>query len=435
MQKINIWSECETYDREQFRKVQSERLIDTVKRVYEKVPHYKNKFDQHGVSIADIKSVDDLAKLPFTEKKDFRDNYPFGLFAVPQKQIVRFHASSGTTGKPTVVGYTKNDVIMWTEMIARIVTMAGVTDEDVAQISFGYGLFTGAFGLHQGLEHIGATVIPMSSGNTEKQIMIMQDYKSTVLVSTPSYALELAARMEEMGVNPQSLSLRFGLFGGEPWSESMRNEIERRLSISATDNYGLSEVIGPGIAGECSHKNGMHIYEDAFLPEIINPDTGAVLPPGAEGELVITTLAKEAYPMIRYRTRDITSLDYSICPCGRTLVRMKRVMRRSDDMLIIRGVNVYPSQIEEAIFSVAKSEAPYQIIVQRTCAMDSMEIVIEITDKIFALELQKQRSFLEQVKKRINSVAGINVSVKLVEAKSLPRQDGKIARVLDKRKI
>jgi len=289
--------------------------------------------------------------------------------------------------------------------------------------------------VHYGAETIGASVIPMGTGNTEKQIMIMQDYKSTVLVSTPSYALELASRMEEMGVNPQSLSLKCGLFGGEPWSESMRKEIESRLSISATDNYGLSEVIGPGIAGECSHKNGMHIYEDAFLPEIINSDTGAVLPAGAEGELVITTLAKEAYPLIRYRTRDITSLDYSICPCGRTLARMKRVVRRSDDMLIIRGVNVYPSQIEEAIFSVAGGDAPYQIVVQRSSAMDSMEIVIEITDKIFALELQKQRSFLEQVKKRINSFAGINVSVKLVEAKSLTRKDGKIARVLDTRKI
>jgi len=303
------------------------------------------------------------------------------------------------------------------------------------QITFQYGLFTGAFGLHYGAEMIGASVIPMGTGKTEKQIMIMQDYKSTVLVSTPSYALALAARMEEMGVNPKSLSLKFGLFGGEPWSESMRREIEQRLSLNATDNYGLSEVIGPGIAGECSHKNGMHLYEDAFLPEIIDPDTGALLPPGTEGELVITTLAREAYPMIRYRTRDITGLDYSICPCGRTLVRMKRIVRRSDDMLIIRGVNVYPSQIEEAIFSAAKGEAPYQIVVERSGAMDRMEIVIEITDKIFTLELQKQRSFLEQVKKHINSVTGINVSVKLVEAKSLSRQDGKIARVVDKRKI
>jgi phenylacetate-CoA ligase len=433
---MNIWdSKHECISRDELEQLQLERLQVTINRVHKNVTHYRKKFNEMGIIPEDICSLSDLTKLPLTTKEDLNLNYPYGMFAVPLREVVRIHSSSGTTSKPIVVGYTKNDIRIWSNLVARFMTAAGVTSDDLVQIAFHYGLFTGAFGVHYGAETIGASVIPMGTGNTEKQIMIMQDYKSTVLISTPSYALELAARMEEMGVNPKSLSLRFGLFGGEPWSESMRNEIERRLSISATDNYGLSEVIGPGIAGECSHKNGMHIYEDAFLPEIINPDTGAVLPPGAEGELVITTLAKEAYPLIRYRTRDITSLDYSICPCGRTLVRMKRVMRRSDDMLIIRGVNVYPSQIEEAIFSVAKSEAPYQIVVQRTCAMDSMEIVIEITDKIFALELQKQRSFLEQVKKRINSVAGINVSVKLVEAKSLPRQDGKIAKVLDKRKI
>jgi len=433
---MNIWdTKNECISRDELEQLQLERLQTTINRVHKNVTHYRKKFNELGINPEDIQALSDLTKLPFTTKEDLNLNYPYGMFAVPLREVVRIHSSSGTTSKPIVVGYTKNDIRLWSNLVARFLTAAGVTSDDLVQIAFHYGLFTGAFGVHYGAETIGASVIPMGTGNTEKQIMIMQDYKSTVLVSTPGYALELAARMDEMGVNPKSLSLKFGLFGGEPWSESMRQEIERRLSISATDNYGLSEVIGPGIAGECLHKNGMHIYEDAFLPEIINPDTGAVLPAGAEGELVITTLAKEAYPLIRYRTRDITSLDYCICPCGRSLVRMKRVARRSDDMLIIRGVNVYPSQIEEAIFSIAKGDAPYQIVLQRSGAMDSMEIVIEITDKIFKLELQKQRSFLEQIKKRVNSVAGINVSVKLVEAKSLTGKNGKITKVLDKRNL
>lgn len=432
----NIWDrKNECISRDELEQLQLERLQTTINRVHKNVTHYRKKFSELGINPEDINSLPDLTKLPFTSKEDLNLNYPYGMFAVPLREVVRIHSSSGTTSKPIVAGYTKNDIRLWSNLVARFLTAAGVTSDDLVQIAFHYGLFTGAFGVHYGTEAIGASVIPMGTGNTEKQIMIMQDYKSTVLVSTPGYAMELAARMEEMGVNPKSLSLKLGLFSGEPWPESMRREIEQKLSISAADNYGLSEVIGPGIAGECPHKNGMHIYEDAFLPEIINPDTGAVLPAGAEGELVITTLAKEAYPLIRYRTRDITSLDYCICPCGRTLARMKRVARRSDDMLIIRGVNVYPSQIEEAIFSIAKGDTPYQIVLQRSGAMDSMEIVIEITDKIFELELQKQRSFLEQIKKRINSVAGINVSAKLVEAKSLTRKDGKIARVLDKREI
>jgi phenylacetate-CoA ligase len=433
---MNIWDtkhECISGD--ELEQLQLERLQATINRVHKNVTHYRKKFNELGIIPEDIQTLSDLTRLPFTTKEDLNLNYPYGMFAVPLREVVRIHSPSGTTGKPIVVGYTKNDIRLWSNLVARFMTAAGVTSDDLVQITFHYGLFTGAFGLHYGAETIGASVIPMGTGKTEKQIMIMQDYKSTVLVSTPSYALELAARMEEMGIDPKSLSLKFGLFGGEPWSESMRSEIEQRLSLSATDNYGLSEVMGPGIAGECSHKNGMHLYEDAFLPEIINPDTGAALPPGTEGELVITTLAREAYPMIRYRTGDITSLDYSTCPCGRTLVRMKRVERRSDDMLIIRGVNVYPSQLEEVIFSAAKGQAPYQIVADRRGAMDSLEIVIEVTDNIFSLELQRQRSFLEQVKKRINSVTGINVSVRLVEAKSLPRQDGKITKVLDKRKL
>jgi phenylacetate-CoA ligase len=433
---MSIWDAShECISRDELEQLQLERLQATINRVHKNVTHYRKKFNELGIIPEDIQSLSDLTKLPLTTKDDLSINYPYGMFAVPLREVVRIHSSSGTTSKPIVVGYTKNDIRNWSNLVARFMTAAGVTRDDLVQIAFQYGLFTGAFGLHYGAEAIGASVIPMGTGNTEKQIMIMQDYKSTVLVSTPSYALELARRIEQLGVNARSLSLKVGLFGGEPWTEAMRSEIEQRLSLSATDNYGLSEVIGPGIAGECSCKNGMHLYEDAFLPEIINPDNGAILPAGSEGELVLTTLTKEAFPMIRYRTRDITSLDYAPCACGRTLVRMKRILRRSDDMLIIRGVNIYPSQIEEVIFSIAQGEAPYQIIVERKGALDTVDILIEVTDKIFSLELQKQRSFLEQVKKRISSVIGINVTAKIVEAKSIPRQEGRILRVLDKRQL
>jgi len=433
---MNIWDPThECMSRDELEQLQLERLQAIINRVHKNVTHYRKTFNDSGVMLEDIRSLSDLTKLPFTTKEDLHLNYPYGMFAVPLREVVRIHSSSGITSKPIVMGYTKNDIKIWSNLVARFMTAAGVTHDDVVQIAFRYGLFTGAFGLHYAAETIGASVIPMGTGNTEKQVMIMQDYKTTVLVSTPSYAIALADHIEQMGVDPKSLSLKVGLFGGEPWSEKMREEIESRLLLSATDNYGLSEIIGPGVAGECSCKKGLHIYEDAFIPEIIDPETGAVLPTGSTGELVLTTLNKEAFPMIRYRTGDITSLDFAQCECGRTLVRMKKVMRRSDDMLIIRGVNVYPSQIEEAIFSVAGSEAPYQIVVERSDAMDSMEIIIEVTDKIFSLELQKQRSFLEQVKKRIGSVTGINVGVKLVESKSLLRQKGKIARVVDKRQI
>ena len=311
---------------------------------------------------------------------------------------------------------------------------AGVTHDDVVQIAFGYGMFTGAFGLHYGSETIGASVIPMSAGNTEKQIMIMQDYKTTVLVCTPSYAVTLADRIDKMGIDPKGLSLKVGLFGGEPWSDAMRREIETRLSISATDNYGLSEIIGPGVAGECSCKSGMHLFEDAFIPEIIDPDTGAILPPGSVGELVLTTLTKEAFPMIRYRTRDITSLDYSPCACGRTLVRMKKTMGRTDDMLIIKGVNVFPSQIEEVLVAIEGCEPHYQIVVEKMGAMDVLEVHIEVTENIFFDEMKMQRAFLEKIEKRIESVLGVGVTVKLVEPNSIPRHEGKAARVIDNRK-
>ena len=434
MQKNNIWSECETYDREQLRKVQSERLIDTVKRVVEHVPHYKDKFSTHGVSVEDIKCVDDLAKLPFTEKKDFRDNYPFGLFAVPQKQIVRFHASSGTTGKPTVVGYTKNDMTMWTEMIARLVTMAGVTDEDVAQISFGYGLFTGAFGLHQGLEHIGAAVIPMSSGNPEKQIMIMKDFKTTALISTPSYALHMAEIAREMGVDPKNdLFLKWGLFGGEGSTEAMRREINDAWGLFATENYGMSELIGPGVSGECLALKGMHINEDHFIPEIINPDTGEVLPEGSVGELVITTITKEALPIIRYRTSDITSLNYEPCDCGRTTVRMAKISGRSNDMLILGGVNIFPSQIEEVLFNVDGIGPHYQIKVFKQGYLDRIEVDVELIDANYLDSFGKLESLNQTIKHKLRTVLGIDAKVNLMQPRSLQRFEGKAKRVIDMR--
>jgi len=433
---MNIWDPThECMSRDELEQLQLERLQATVNRVYKNVTAYRKKFDAMGIIPEDINSLEDLTKLPFTTKEDLRINYPYGMFAVPLREVVRIHSSSGTTSKPIVVGYTKNDIRNWSNLVARFMTAAGVTRDDLVQITFRYGLFTGAFGVHYGAEAIGASVIPMSTGNTDKQILIMQDYKTTVLVSTPSYALELARRIHLAGIDPKTLSLKTGLFGGEPWSEKMRQELETGLSLSATDNYGLSEVIGPGVAGECLCKNGMHIHEDAFIAEIIDPATGSLLPAGREGELVLTTLVKEAFPMIRYRTGDITGLDYNRCDCGRTTARMRRVVRRSDDMLIIRGVNVYPSQIEETIFQVAQGAAPYQIIVERKEAMDSIEVVIEVTDKIFSLELKRQRSFLEMVRKRLASVTGIGVAVKLVEANSLPRTNGKIQQVVDKRQI
>jgi phenylacetate-CoA ligase len=433
---MEIWDNVhECMPREELEQLQLERLQATLNRVYKNVTCYRNKFNEMGIIPEDIQSLSDLTKLPFTSKEDLRLNYPYGMFAVPLREVVRIHSSSGTTGKPTVVGYTKNDLKTWSNLVARFMTAVGVTHDDVVQIAFGYGMFTGAFGLHYGAETIGASVIPMGAGNTEKQIMIMQDYKTTVLVGTPSYAITLADKMERMGVDPKGLSLKVGLFGGEPWSEAMRREIESRLCLSATDNYGLSEVIGPGVAGECVHKDGLHVFEDAFLPEIIDQDSGALLPSGSVGELVLTTLAKEALPLIRFRTRDITSLDYSICACGRTMVRMKKTMGRSDDMLIIRGVNVFPSQIEEVLVAIEGCEPHYQLVVSREGAMDILEVCIEVTENIFFDEMKMQRAFLEKVEKRIESVLGVGITVRLVEPNSIPRHEGKALRVIDRRKI
>jgi phenylacetate-CoA ligase len=433
---MDIWDAThECMPREDLEQLQLERLQATLNRVHKNVTCYRKKFNEMGIVPEDIQSLTDLSHLPFTLKEDLRLNYPYGMFAVPLREVVRIHSSSGTTGKPTVVGYTKNDLRTWSNLVARFMTAVGVTHDDVVQIAFGYGMFTGAFGLHYGAETIGASVIPMGAGNSEKQIMIMQDYKTTVLVGTPSYAITLADKMERMGIDPKGLSLKVGLFGGEPWSEAMRKEIETRLWISATDNYGLSEIIGPGVAGECLHKDGLHIFEDAFIPEIIDPDSGELLPPGSVGELVLTTLAKEALPLIRYRTRDITSLDYTTCKCGRTMVRMKKTMGRTDDMLIIRGVNVFPSQIEEVLIAIDGCEPHYQLVVSRDGAMDILEVCIEVTENIFFDEMKMQRAFLEKIEKRIESVLGVGVNVRLVEPNSIPRHEGKALRVIDRRSI
>ena len=429
-----IWDkEHECMPRAQLEQLQLERLKQTLRRVNEQVPCYKNKFSTLGIKPEDIRSLDDMARLPFTTKEDLRLNYPYGMFAVPMRDVVRIHSSSGTTGKPTVVGYTRNDLRTWTQLAARFMTAAGVSADDIVHIAFGYGLFTGAFGLHYGAEEIGASVIPISSGNSDKQIMIMQDYQSSALVCTPSYALTLADRMEQQGINIDTLSLRVGLFGGEPWSEEMRREIETRLGIVATDNYGLSEVMGPGVAGECRHQCGMHIFEDHFIAEIIDPDSGEVLPRGSSGELVLTSITKEAFPIIRYRTRDITKLEYERCECGRTHVRMRKTMGRSDDMLIIKGVNVFPTQIEEVLFQIDGCEPHYQLVVERAGTMDTLEVQVEVNERIFFDEMKKQRAFVDMLEKRLLSTLGVGANVKLVEPSSIPRHEGKAKRVIDKR--
>ncbi|HHD57482.1 MAG TPA: phenylacetate--CoA ligase family protein [Desulfobulbaceae bacterium] len=427
--------ERECMPREDLEQLQLERLQSTLYRVGTHVPFYKKKFTELKLDFEDIRSLDDIRRLPFTVKQDLRDNYPYGLFAVPLRDVVRVHSSSGTTGLATVVGYSRNDIKNWSNLVARVLTGAGVTKDDVIQIAFGYGLFTGGFGLHYGAERLGASVIPISAGNTKRQIQIMQDFKTTALVCTPSYALIIADTMMEMGVNPNGLSLRYGLFGAEPWSEAMRREINEKLGIRATDNYGLSEVMGPGVAGECGECNGLHINEDHFLLEVVDPETLEPVPPGEVGELVITTLTKEAFPMIRYRTRDLTRLIPEPCPCGRTLMRMQRVMGRSDDMLIIKGVNVFPIQIEKVLFEIEGTEPHYQIIVERENHSDKVTVLVEVNESIFFDEMKKQRQMVDHIKARLASELGIGVNVRLVEEKTLERSEGKSKRVIDKRKL
>lgn len=431
-----IWdAPIESMTRETLAALQLERLQQSLQRTADKVPCYRDKFAECGFHPGDLTRLDQLKSLPFTTKEDLRRNYPYGMFAVPMREVVRIHSSSGTTGKPTVVGYTKNDLYNWTQLVARFMTAAGVTDDDIVHIAFGYGLFTGAFGLHYGAEAIGASVIPISGGNSDKQLMIMQDYRSTALVCTPSYALTLADRMEAMGIGAEQLALRSGLFGAEPWSEQMRQEIESRLGIIATDNYGLSEVMGPGVAGECLCRAGMHIAEDQFLAEIINPETGEVLPEGEVGELVITSLCKEAFPVIRYRTRDITRINYAQCDCGRTFARMEKTRGRSDDMLIIKGVNVFPTQIEEVLFQIEGCQPHYQLIIERVNNMDGLEVQVEVNEKIFFDEMKEQRRFISEAEHKLASVLGISAKIKLVEPAGIKRHAGKACRVIDRRTL
>jgi len=425
----------ECMDRDELKQLQLEQLQATLSRVYMNVPFYHRKFNELGIDPDEVRSLGDLRKLPFTTKNDLRDNYPYGLFAVPLREVVRIHASSGTTGMSTVVGYTKNDIKTWSNLVARVLTAGGVTKDDVVQIAFGYSLFTGGFGLHYGAERIGASVIPISSGNTARQIKIMQDFKTTALVCTPSYALLIAETIQEMGIMSNSLSLKYGLFGAEPWSEKMRQEIQNKLRIIATDNYGLSEVMGPGVAGECLERSGLHINEDHFYVEIVDPETLEPVQPGEVGELVITTLSKEAFPVIRFRTRDLTRLIPEPCPCGRKTIRMSRIIARTDDMLIIRGVNVFPSQIENVLMSMEGTEPHYQIVVDRKGALDDVTVLVEVSESTFFDEMKKQNELIEAIKKRLDSELSISVNVKLVEKKTLERSEGKAKRVIDNRKL
>lgn len=413
-------------------RLQLDRLRDTVHRAYENVPSTRAKMDAVGLCPEDISSLEDLSKLPFTTKADLRDNYPFGMFAVPKRDVVRVHASSGTTGKPTVVGYTRHDMQNWADLIARLAVAAGVMPEDTAQISFGYGLFTGGFGLHQGLERLGVAVIPMSSGNSERQLMIMEDFEPTVLVATPSYAVYLGELARKAGIRDK-LKLRIGLFGGEGCTEGMRRKIEEDLGLIATDNYGLSELIGPGVSGECHLRCGLHIAEDHFIPEVINPETGEILPEGETGELVITSLTKEALPVIRYRTRDLVSLNFEPCGCGRTHVRMSRVTGRSDDMIILKGVNVFPSQIESVLMSIDNVGPHYQIILKRQGFLDTMEVNLELIDSSVLDRYSSLEAVQSGIKRKLHSVLGLDVTVNLVEPGSIERSQGKAKRVIDHR--
>ena len=425
-----IWDkEHECMDRESLEKLQVSRLKELVARVYRRVPHYRQALDARGIGPEDITSLEDVRHLPFTGKDDLRDNYPYGLFAVPLEEVVRVHASSGTTGKPTVVGYTRKDIATWAELIARIVTQAGVNHTDVAQVCFGYGLFTGAFGLHYGLEKVGALVVPASAGNTDKQILLMKDFGTTALISTPSYALYLAEAAREAGINPRELKLRVGLFGGEPWTENMGHQIEGLWGIKATDNYGLSEVIGPGVSGECLEGAGLHISEDHFLVEVIDPVTEEPLPYGEKGELVFTTLTKEAFPVLRYRTRDLAVLNPETCVCGRTSVRMSKVMGRTDDMLIIRGVNVFPSQIESVLMSIRGIAPHYLLIVDNKGPLTQLEVQVEPDPLVFTGSFKELEALEVSVRRRLQSVLSISARVKLVEPKTLERTAGKAQRI------
>ena len=432
-----MWvEEIERLPRPGLESIQLRRLQKQVQRVYDTVAPYRSKMDAAGVKPGDIQSLDDLHLLPFNTKDDLRDNYPFGLFTVPMEKVIRVHASSGTTGQPTVVGYTEADIKLWASVMSRALAMAGVTPGDMVHNAYGYGLFTGGLGAHYGIEALGATVIPVSGGNSKRQITIMRDFGSTVLLSTPSYALNLAEAMADVGVSPADLKLRVGIHGAEPWSESMREEVERKLGIRAVDIYGLSEIIGPGVAMECLQTDrGMHILEDHFLPEIVDPDTLEPLPYGEVGELVFTTLTKEAFPLIRYRTKDISRLIAEPCACGRTLIRMEKVMGRTDDMMIIRGVNVFPSQVEHVLVGIEGVEPHYQIEVNREASLDTMSILVEVSENIFSDEIRVLEGLSKKIQAEVKDMLGVTCKVKLVEPRTIKRSEGKAQRVIDNRKL
>ncbi len=427
--------DIECASEEEIYHMQSLRLIHTVKKVYENVAPYRKKMDEAGVKPEDIKSVDDLKKLPFTLKQDLRDNYPYGMFAVPLEQVTRIHASSGTTGKQTVVGYTKNDINMWSECVARAIVAAGGKKNDFIHISYGYGLFTGGLGIHYGAELMGASTIPASVGNTARQIQILQDFKSSIICCTPSYALYIAETMKNNGISKDSIHLKAGIFGAEPWTEEMRRKIEDSLGIEAFDIYGLSEVAGPGVAYECNAHCGMHINEDNFIIEIIDPETGEALPDGVQGEVVFTCITKEALPLIRYRTRDIAAIHHGKCSCGRTFVRMEKPCGRTDDMLIIRGVNVFPSQIEAALLSVGSIQPYYMIVVDRVNNLDTLEVQVEMNEEAFTDNIRGVEQLGKKIQQKIESTLGIAAKITFVEPNSLPRAEGKAKHVIDKRII
>ena len=431
-----IWNETiECMEREDMQKLQSLRLKRVVEHAYHNTPFYRKKMQELGITPDDINSIDDIVKLPFTVKQDLRDNYPFGLMASPMSEIVRLHASSGTTGKPIVVGYTRKDLSIWAEVVSRCLTAYGVTKNDLVQVSYGYGLFTGGLGLHSGVENIGGTVIPMSSGNTQKQIQLMHDFGAKALACTPSYALYLAETIRKSDIPLSDFALKVGIFGAEPWTENMRKELEEKLNIKAYDIYGLTEISGPGVGGECECQNGTHLWEDHFFPEIIDPVTLKPVEPGQQGELVFTTLTKEAMPMIRYRTRDLTHLRYDKCDCGRTAVRMGRILGRSDDMLIIRGVNVFPSQVESVILEMQEFEPMYLIVVDRVNNTDTFQIKVEVRPEFYTDEMNKMLTIKQKITNRIQSVIGLQPDIKIVEPGSIERSMGKAKHVIDNRKL
>lgn len=430
-----IWNEAkECMSRDELQALQSARLVKVVDRVYHNVPFYRRKMQELGLEIGDIRGIEDLEKLPFTTKNDLRDNYPFGLFAVPQSEIVRIHASSGTTGKATVVGYTRRDLEVWSECVARSFTMADITRNDIIQVAYGYGLFTGGLGAHGGAEKLGATVVPMSTGNTRKLVTMMQDFGVTAIACTPSYLLHIAETLEELGIIEQ-IHLKAAVCGAEPWTENMRHQIENKLHISAHDIYGLSEVMGPGVACDCEYHKGLHVFEDHFLPEVIDSETLRASAPGETGELVFTTLTKEGLPLLRYRTRDLTSIDYTTCECGRTQARISRFKGRSDDMLIIRGVNVFPSQIEAALLEIGETRPHYLMLVDRVNNLDTLEVQVEVDEKFFSDEIRELEKLTKKIATVIQHAIGLAVKVKLVEPKTLERSMGKSVHVIDNRKL